>query len=40
VRRQPGGPIDDEMGQAARTEDLIGYRRAPARIENVSLEEE
>jgi hypothetical protein len=40
VGRQPGGPIDDEMRQPARAEDLIRDRAAPARIEDVALEEE
>src|SRR5947209_14712186 len=36
----PGGPVDDEMRETARAEDLIRGWAAPARVEDVALEEE
>src|ERR1700744_270626 len=40
MRLEPGGPIDDEMCQPARTENPVRDRGAPARVEDVTVEEE
>ena|SRR6516162_6480502 len=40
MAREPDRPIDDEMCQSVRAEDLIRNRGAPTRLEEVTLEEE
>ena len=40
MAREPDRPIDDEMCQSVRAEDLIRNRGAPTRVEEVTLEEE
>ena len=37
--QQPGGLVDDDMGKAARGEDLIHHWAAAARVEYVTFEE-
>jgi hypothetical protein len=38
--QEPSRPIDDEMCQPARIKDLVCDRGAPARVEDVTVEEE